>query len=102
MTLSNHIAWAYILTNPAMTVLYCRSTTDLKTRLCEHRTKQNPDSFTARYNVYKLVYYKGFNSIESAQEVERQIKCKSRVWKLRLINDMNPDWRDLTSEVSEL
>jgi putative endonuclease len=102
MPLSNHVAWVYIITNEAMTVLYCGSTTALNTRLWEHRTKQNPECFTARYDVYKLVYYKGFNSIESAQAFEMQIKGKSRAWKVRLINSMNPDWKDLTEEVREL
>jgi putative endonuclease len=102
MPFSKHIAWVYILTNDAMTVLYTGYTTELTTRLWEHRTKQNPNCFTARYDVCKLVYYKGFNSIESAEAVEKQIKGKSRVWKINLINSMNPSWNDLTKEVGNL
>jgi putative endonuclease len=99
MTKSEKIAWVYIITNKAMTVLYTGHTTDLQTRLWEHRTKQNPDSFTARYEVFKLLYYKGYHSIESAQAVERIIKGKTKAWKVNLINSMNPDWNDLTNEL---
>jgi putative endonuclease len=102
MSYSNHIAWVYILTNEAMTVLYTGYSTALYTRLWEHRTKQNPNCFTARYDIYKLVYYKGFHSIESAQTVEKQIKRKNRAWKVKLINTMNPQWIDLTERVRNL
>lgn len=95
-----NIAWVYILTNKSMTVLYTGYTTNLPTRLWEHRTKRNPGSFTARYDVCKLVYYKGFHSIESAQAVEDKLKGKNKAWKVRLINSMNPEWNDLTEEVS--
>jgi putative endonuclease len=99
MQQSENIAWVYIITNKAMTVLYTGYTTDLPTRLWEHRTKQNPESFTARYDVCKLLYYKGYHSIESAQAVERMIKRKTRAWKVKLINSVNPDWNDLTNEL---
>jgi putative endonuclease len=102
MASTEHIAWVYILTNGAMTALYTGYSTDLTTRLWEHRTKQNPNCFTARYDIYKMVYYKGFHSIESAQAVEKQIKRKNRAWKIRLINSMNPQWNDLTEHVRKL
>jgi putative endonuclease len=98
MTLSNqtHIAWVYIFTNKAMTVLYTGYTTALATRLWEHRTHQNPNSFTTRYNIHKLVYYRGYHSVESAQAVERKIKGKGNTWKVRLINSTNPEWKELS------
>ena len=102
MPFSNHIAWVYILTNEAMTVLYTGYTTTLNTRLWEHRTKQNPNSFTARYDIYRLVYYKGFHSIDSAQAVEKEIKGKKKDWKIKLINSMNPEWKDLTEQTRNL
>jgi putative endonuclease len=97
-----NIAWVYIITNKAMTVLYTGFTTDLSTRLWEHRTKQNPDSFTARYDVYKLLYYKGYHSVESAEAVERKIKGKTKAWKVKLINSLNPEWNDLADHVQSL
>ena|SRR5688500_1504153 len=93
-------AWVYILTNhPRHTTLYSGSTSDFLTRLWEHRTRQNPKSFTARYNVTKLVYYEAFERIEDAVSREWFIKGKNRKWKEDLINKSNPEWLDLTEEV---
>ena len=102
MAASIHVAWVYIITNDAKTVLYCGFSTALYARLWEHRTKQNPNCFTAKYNIYRLVYYKGYETIGSAEAVEKQIKGKSRAWKVRLINSFNPEWKDLTEEVKNL
>ena len=94
------IAWVYILTNhPRHTTLYIGFTTDLPTRLWEHRTKQNPKSFSAQFNLSKLVYYEGFEDPDQALKRERFIKGKSRKWKEELINKGNPDWRDMTEEM---
>ena len=96
-------AWVYIVTNhPRHTTLYSGSTIDLPIRLWEHRTKQNPKSFTARYNVSKPVYYEAFENIEDAIKREWYIKGKSRKWKEALINKTNPEWRDLTEEIMKL
>ena len=95
-------AWAYILTNhPRHTTLYTGSSTDPLTRLWEHRTKRKPTSFTARYNVAKLVYYEGFASPAQAVKREKFIKGKTRKWKEELINKTNPEWRDLTEELAK-
>jgi putative endonuclease len=103
MTLSKqHIAWVYILTNKRKTVLYTGYTTRIAIRMWEHRTQQNPGSFTAHYRVHELVYYKGYHSIETAKEVEKRIKGKSNRWKVALINSMNPTWKDLTEETGFL
>ena len=99
MALSD-IAWVYILTNKTNTSLYVGFTTDLSTRLWEHRTKQFPDSFTARYNICKLIFYQGFHSVESAEAKEKYIKGKSKAWKIDLINSMNPNWNDLTEQAN--
>lgn len=82
-----------------MTVLYVGSTTNLRTRLWEHRSKEHPESFTARYNVCRLLYFMGYHSIESARAVERQMKGKTKAWKVSLINSFNPEWLDLTDRV---
>ncbi len=60
-----------------------------------HRTKKYPDSFTARYNTDKLVWYQEYDSIFDARERERQIKAGSRAKKIKLIEVMNPEWKDL-------
>ncbi|HYC85006.1 MAG TPA: GIY-YIG nuclease family protein, partial [Chryseosolibacter sp.] len=74
-------------------------TTDLVTRIREHSTKRNPDSFTARYGVNQLVYYQGFLSIAEAEQAEKYIKGKTRAWKKALIDRHNSKWKDLSFEV---
>ncbi|MBS1556218.1 MAG: GIY-YIG nuclease family protein [Bacteroidetes bacterium] len=93
------VAFVYILTNKINTVLYMGMTTDVRTRLWEHREKINPKSFTARYNVSKLIYYEPYQSVEEAVERERYIKGKTRKWKADLVATMNPNWNDLTVEI---
>jgi putative endonuclease len=96
-----YIAWVYLLTNELQTVIYTGFTTDLRTRVWEHSTRQNPGSFTARYKVDGLVYYQGFLSVAEAESVEKYIKGKNREWKCKRISDHNPKWRDLTDQVNE-
>ena len=92
-------AWVYILTNKNNNVLYVGMTDDLPTRLWEHHTKRNPKSFTARYNIYKLVYYKEFALIKEAIKWEKFIKGKNRKWKVDLIEQTNADWNDLVDQI---
>ena len=89
----------YILTNKNHTTLYTGVTSDLTSRLMEHIDKKYPGSFSARYNLVKLVYYELFHSIEEAITREKQIKAGSRAKKLKLINSLNPEWKDLGEEV---
>jgi putative endonuclease len=92
-------AFVYIIANVHHTTLYVGVTNDLRTRLWEHFTKQNPRSFSAKYNLSKLVYFKTFDSIDDAIDFEKYIKGKSRKWKEELITKMNPEWRDLSDWV---
>jgi putative endonuclease len=91
-------SWVYIITNVHHTTFYVGVTNDLRTRLWEHRTKQDPKSFSAKYNLCILIFYEGFDSIVEAIAREKFIKGKTRKWKEALVNDFNPDWKDLTSE----
>jgi putative endonuclease len=93
--------YVYILTNKHNTVLYTGVTENLVARVGEHRDRVYPKSFTARYNIYKLVYFEFFDSIEAAIEREKQIKAGSRKKKERLIVMMNEDWNDLFGEVQD-
>jgi len=88
-------AWTYITTNKANHVLYTGVTSNLKSRIENHKTKKYPNSFTAKYNAHKLVWYQEFNSIIDARAREKQIKAGSRKKKLKLISNMNPEWKDL-------
>jgi putative endonuclease len=88
--------YIYIMTNTNNTVLYTGSTNDLYRRWTEHVTKSNPNSFTARYNVDKLVYYEEYQTAEEAIAREYQVKGGSRKKKLDLIKKSNPFWNDLS------
>jgi putative endonuclease len=88
----------YILTNKWNKVLYVGVTNDLQRRVIEHKEKTQK-GFTGRYNIDKLVYYEVAGSIESAILREKQIKGGSRRDKIELIELINPEWRDLYSEL---
>jgi putative endonuclease len=88
------VYYVYILTNARHTVLYTGVTSGLKARVYQHREKLLP-GFTARYNVYKLVYYEAFGDPSLAISREKQIKAGSRQKKIDLVNGLNPAWIDL-------
>jgi putative endonuclease len=77
-------------------VLYTGVTSNLKERIKHHKLRKHPDSFSARYNLNKLVYSEMFDSIGEAIEREKIIKGGSRKKKLDLINSTNPEWMDLS------
>ena len=89
----------YIATNKNNTVLYTGVTNNLVRRMEEHKNKRNPKSFTARYNVDKLVWYENYTDIVEAIAREKQLKAGSRKKKIQLIEEMNPEWRDLYEEL---
>lgn len=83
--------YVYILTNKSRKVLYTGVTNNLHIRLHQHKTKTNPNSFTAKYNVTFLIYYEKFGWIHQAIEREKEIKNFSRNKKLELIRFQNPN-----------
>ena len=87
--------YVYIATNQNNTVLYTGITSHLIDRMDNHKTKKYKSSFTARYNVNKLVYYKETKTIDTAHKREKQIKAGTRKKKIDLINSINPEWKDL-------
>ena len=89
----------YIMTNKKHTTLYTGVTSDLYSRVVDHKEKVYPKSFTARYNCNILVYYEAFHHIEEAISREKQIKGGSRAQKIALIEGINPNWNDLFKEV---
>ena len=90
--------YVYIVTNSTNNVLYTGVTNNLIRRTYEHKNKLVP-GFTSKYNVNKLVYYDSTNEAISAIEREKQIKGWTRKKKINLINDFNPNWIDLYSEI---
>jgi len=93
------VAYVYILTNKHHHVLYVGMTTDLRTRIWEHQTKVNPNSFSARYNTSKPIYFEAYHEVEEAALREKYIKGKTRKWKEELIYSKNPEWKDLSEEI---
>jgi len=87
--------FVYILTNTNNTVLYTGVTSDLINRLKQHLNRKHPDSFSANYNLHKLVYFEKFDTIGDAIKREKQIKAGSRKKKIDLIEGINPEWEDL-------
>jgi len=89
-----HIYYVYILTNKNHTVVYTGVTNDLERRCYEHKHKLIK-GFTQKYNVDELIYYEVFDFIDQAIAREKQIKGYSRIKKNALINNFNPDWKNL-------
>ena len=94
--------YIYIITNNNHTVLYTGVTSNLTKRIKEHQDKRYQGSFSARYNVNKIVYYEAFQMIGDAISREKQIKAGSRAKKIALINSINEEWNDLYEEIVEL
>ncbi|QXP78309.1 MULTISPECIES: GIY-YIG nuclease family protein [Winogradskyella] len=87
--------YVYILTNKNNTTLYVGVTSDLVNRIQQHKEKRYPRSFTARYNLNKLVYYEVYQTIGDAIGREKQLKAGNRARKIALIESENPEWTDL-------
>ncbi|MEN6467591.1 MAG: GIY-YIG nuclease family protein [Smithella sp.] len=91
-------SYVYILASQKNGTLYIGVTSDLVKRVYEH--KQNlANGFSKKYNVHDLVYYEVHAEIEKAITREKQIKKWNREWKLKLIEEKNPGWKDLYDEV---
>jgi len=87
--------YTYILTSDRNGTLYIGVTSDLIGRVYQHRTKADPHSFTAKYNVTRLVHFEVFDDPENAIRREKRLKKWNREWKINLIERDNPDWDDL-------
>ncbi|MET0640162.1 MAG: GIY-YIG nuclease family protein [Hyphomicrobium sp.] len=95
--------YVYILSSGPNGTLYIGVTSDLHARMAQHTQKLVP-GFTQRYGVTQLVYYEPHETLDQAIAREKQLKDWRRIWKLRLIEQMNPGWLDLfdpqTGEIS--
>ncbi len=93
--------YVYILANDTNVCIYTGVTNDLARRLYEHKHELDPDSFTAKHHIHKLVWFEETGSIIAAIEREKQIKSWNRKRKNKRIEAMNPKWEDL-SQLLEL
>ena len=91
-------SFVYIMTNKPRGTLYLGVTTDLVRRVGEHK-QGGGRSFTARYNLDKLVWFESFDHVELAIQRETSLKRWSREWKIELIEKANPAWRDLFEDL---
>ncbi|WP_439530711.1 GIY-YIG nuclease family protein [Pannonibacter sp.] len=89
-----HHYYVYMLASRLGGTLYIGVTNDLLRRISEHRLGIG-SRFAARYEVHRLVYYELFDDVEQAIHREKQLKRWNRAWKIRLIEERNPDWVDL-------
>ncbi|PZP55006.1 MAG: hypothetical protein DI586_08190 [Micavibrio aeruginosavorus] len=85
----------YILTNKSNEVLYTGVTSDLPRRIHEHKAGL-VEGFSKKYNTRKLIYAESFGRIEDAIHREKCIKRWKREWKIRLIEESNPEWDELS------
>ena len=88
----------YILASRRAGALYVGVTADLVQRVWQHKS-DFVKGFTSRYNIHSLVWYEAHDSMESAIAREKAIKKWRRQWKIELIVQNNPDWRDLYSDI---
>jgi len=86
--------YVYIISNTNRTTLYIGVTSNLHSRIYEHKCGEG-SSFTKKYNCTDLLYYEYFPDIESAIRKEKQMKKWKRTYKEKVITDLNPDWLDL-------
>jgi putative endonuclease len=86
--------YVYILAAKKNGTLYTGVTADLGRRVWEHKQRQGR-GFTARYGAIRLVWYQEYQDIGEAIVTEKRIKKWRREWKIRLIEELNPDWREL-------
>jgi putative endonuclease len=89
----------YILASERNGTLYTGVTSNIINRVWEHKNNL-VEGFTKRYKVHKLVWYEIHKNMNSAIEREKNIKEWKRSWKMNLIENSNPDWRDLYDEIT--
>lgn len=98
LIMNNKSYWVYILASQRNGTLYVGITNNLVKRVWEHKNKK-VEGFTKKYEVHHLVYYELHENPESAIKREKQIKKWNRLWKLRIIEEMNPEWKDLYEDI---
>lgn len=89
--------YLYILASKRNGTLYVGVTSDLENRIYQHKNK-TIKGFTSKHNINNLVYYEEYNNIREAIEREKFIKGKKRIFKVELIEKINPEWNDLSED----
>ena len=90
--------YVYILASRKNGTLYIGVTNNLIKRICEHKNSE-VKGFPKRYNIHLLVYFEYYRQMEYAIKREKQLKKWNRNWKISLIEEKNPEWKDLYSQI---
>lgn len=90
--------WTYMMANHRRGQTYLGVTSDLRQRTWQHRNRLI-DGHSAAKACVLLVWYEHFDDLQDARACEYRMKKWKRAWKLRLIEERNPDWRDLFDEI---
>jgi putative endonuclease len=97
--MENKRYYVYILARGRNSTFYVGVTSDLVKRVWEHKNEV-ASGFTEKYDIKTLVYYEIFDDPENAILREKRLKKWNRPWKMRLIEEMNPEWKDLYETLS--
>lgn len=89
----------YILASKQNGTLYIGVTSNLSKRIWEHKNDVI-EGFTQKYQTHFLVWYEPHATMESAISREKSLKKWNRIWKLRLIEQFNPNWQDLYQQLT--
>jgi putative endonuclease len=95
-----HDIYVYMLASGRRGTLYVGVTNDLSRRIFEHKEKLTK-GFTSKYGVTRLVWYETYERIDEAIAREKALKKWHRDWKMRLIEEMNPEWEDLSLTLNQ-
>jgi putative endonuclease len=93
------VYYVYILASGIGGTLYIGVTNDIVRRVFEHKSHA-VDGFTRKYNVDRLVYFEIYDDIENAIRREKRLTKWNRAWKIRLIEERNPNWNDLYQSIA--
>ena len=88
--------WVYIMASRSHQ-LYIGMTNSIRQRTVEHK-EHRPGTYTARYNIDRLVYYKHFQYVNNAIAYDRELKDWNRAKKIALVEETNPTWEDLSEQ----
>ncbi len=94
----SHHYYVYLLSSKKNGTLYVGVTNDLMRRVGEHKLGLI-EGFTNKYKINKLVYFETYNDINEAILREKRIKKWNRNWKIKIIEEMNPEWNDLYEDL---
>ncbi|MEO0643721.1 MAG: GIY-YIG nuclease family protein [Pseudomonadota bacterium] len=92
-------AWVYIVASQRNGTIYIGHTTDLAQRIFQHRSSKVP-GFTQAYGCKMLFWFERFETVVEARTFEQRMKRWNRAWKLKRIEERNPQWRELYDELA--